>query len=136
MQFISSVFLYPYFKPLNPALTNISILICLTIFFKQILIQNYQSRAMLVVYGINGNKFWEACYNGPGNHLDHASAITIGPSGNIYVTGSSKNSWSHNVYVYDCVTVPIVKGPGYRMGRPYTHYMPLTILLDSFTKKG
>jgi hypothetical protein len=40
-----------------------------------------------VAYDPNGNELWVARYNGPENGIDIAYAITIGPSGNIYVTG-------------------------------------------------
>jgi hypothetical protein len=42
-----------------------------------------------VKYDADGNELWVARYHGPVNFDDVATAIAIGPAGNVYVTGSS-----------------------------------------------
>jgi uncharacterized delta-60 repeat protein len=42
-----------------------------------------------IKYSTNGDSLWCARYNGPGNSVDSANAITVDNSGNVYVTGYS-----------------------------------------------
>lgn len=44
-----------------------------------------------IKYDSNGDSLWVARYNGPGNFIDQAQAVTADDSGNVYVTGYS---WS------------------------------------------
>jgi len=47
-----------------------------------------------IKYDSNGNRLWTARYNGAGQD-DAAAALAVDASGNVYVTGSSKNSSGH-----------------------------------------
>jgi hypothetical protein len=58
-----------------------------------------------VKYDSSGLKLWVRRYNGPGNGLDVASDITVDDYGNVYVTGTSRNSGSRE----DFVTVKYVQ---------------------------
>ena len=54
-----------------------------------------------IKYNYVGQQQWVARYNGPGNGGDHANAIAIDGSANIYVTGFSPNSENE----VDCATI-------------------------------
>jgi len=51
-----------------------------------------------IKYYPNGDTAWVRRYNGPGNDWDWAYAIAVDGSGNVYVTGSSVGSGTHNDY--------------------------------------
>ena len=55
-----------------------------------------------IKYDPSGAQLWKSEYNGPGNGLDEAHAITVDASGNVYVTG-----WSAGLAAtgYDYATV-------------------------------
>ncbi|MFO0753612.1 MAG: hypothetical protein U0411_09850 [Thermodesulfovibrionales bacterium] len=40
-----------------------------------------------IAYDSSGNELWVARYNSPANGDDNATALAVGPSGTIYVTG-------------------------------------------------
>jgi len=44
---------------------------------------------LTVKYNSSGAQQWKATYNGPGNQDDEAVAVSLDPTGNIYVTGTS-----------------------------------------------
>jgi hypothetical protein len=45
---------------------------------------------IILKYNFNGQRLWTNFYDGPANGSDRPFAMTLGPSGNIYVTGSSE----------------------------------------------
>jgi plastocyanin len=51
-----------------------------------------------IKYYPNGDTAWVRRYNGPGNDWDWVYAIAVDGSGNVYVTGSSVGSGTHNDY--------------------------------------
>ncbi len=51
-----------------------------------------------IKYDPNGNEIWVAQYNGPGNSLDGATALTLDAEGNVYVTGSSIAEYTYADY--------------------------------------
>ncbi len=54
-----------------------------------------------IKYNSSGMQNWLATYNGPANHIDDASFITVDNSGNVYVTGRSVGIGSR----YDYLTI-------------------------------
>ena len=54
-----------------------------------------------IKYDSNGNELWVARYNGPGDDFDRAYALSVDPSGNVYITGQSYGSGTH----YDYATI-------------------------------
>ena len=58
-----------------------------------------------IKYDTSGNELWMQTYNGPGNWGDHARAIALDDSGNVYVTGESWGISSN----YDYATIKYVQ---------------------------
>jgi hypothetical protein len=62
-----------------------------------------------IKYSATGELLWAAYYNGPANSLDHAVAIALDHSGNIFVTGYSRGLFgtgtSYNNSYYDYATI-------------------------------
>lgn len=56
------------------------------------------NRIHTIKYGSNGNVLWEKIYNGPGNHGEHPTAITLDKRSNVYVAGYSDGGSSENDY--------------------------------------
>jgi uncharacterized delta-60 repeat protein len=56
---------------------------------------------MTIKYNSNGDMLWNREYNGTGNSLDYANAITLDAACNVYVTGQSTGSGTG----YDYVTI-------------------------------
>ncbi len=76
---------------------------------------------------------WVARYNGPGNYDDNAEAMVVDDSGNVYITGHSHGSSSHQDYAttkYDSdgneQWVARYNGPG------NYHDTPIAIAVDAF----
>jgi uncharacterized delta-60 repeat protein len=74
-----------------------------------------------IAYSSVGIPLWTNRYNGPGNNRDQANAVTVGTSGNIYVSGfsyssSSSSSSDYATIAYSGVGVPLwtnrYNGPG------------------------
>jgi len=61
-----------------------------------------------IIYDTNGNKIWEARYDGQIGNVDTASDIALDSSGNVYVTGSSVGLNSG----FDYATVKYLSHPG------------------------
>ncbi|MEO0216878.1 MAG: SBBP repeat-containing protein, partial [candidate division WOR-3 bacterium] len=54
-----------------------------------------------IKYDLNGNELWVKRYNGSANYYDSAYSIAVDNSGNVYVTGKSKNNSTY----YDYATI-------------------------------
>jgi hypothetical protein len=54
-----------------------------------------------IAYDDLGNELWVARYNGPGNGMDEAHDIALGPTGDIYIVGTSDQFFSDN----DIITI-------------------------------
>jgi hypothetical protein len=75
-----------------------------------------------VKYNSSGAEEWVALYDGPGNGIDEATAITVDDIGNLYVTGYSRGSGTLGDYItlkYDATGVmqwvARYNGPGNNM---------------------
>ena len=53
-------------------------------------------------YDVSGNLLWNSIYDGPGNDVDEANAITLTPAGNVAITGHSIGTTST---AEDCATI-------------------------------
>jgi plastocyanin len=62
-----------------------------------------------IKYDSSGNELWVEKYNGPGNGLDEACAITVDGSDNVYVTGYSFGNGTER----DFATIKYVQGISY-----------------------
>jgi len=51
-----------------------------------------------IKYAANGDTLWVRRYNGPGNSIDQAYALTLDSASNVYVTGSSDGSGTSSDY--------------------------------------
>ena len=60
---------------------------------------SYNQDYATVKYDSNGNQVWLARYNGPDNMDDNATALAVDAAGNVYVTGNSEGSATHDDYV-------------------------------------
>jgi hypothetical protein len=88
----------------------------------------FGSADMLVIkYSGAGVPLWTNRYNGPGNSDDRASAVAVGGSGNVFVTGSSYGSGGYSDYAtiaYSGAGVPLwtnrYDGPANGEDRPQT----------------
>lgn len=52
-------------------------------------------------FNTSGSLLWDRFYNGPGNSLDYARAVTVNQAGDVFVTGESRNAALN----YDMTTV-------------------------------
>ena len=80
---------------------------------------DYNCDYATIKYNTNGKRLWVATYNGPGSNLDEACAIAVDRSGNVYITGSSRDSgydWDYATIKYSTngkqLWVARYNGPG------------------------
>lgn len=59
-----------------------------------------------IKYNSDGQQQWVVRYNGPGNFFDHAEAVAIDSSGNVYVTGESFVGQTYSDYT----TIKYIQG--------------------------
>ena len=64
-----------------------------------------------IKYDSAGNELWVARYNGPGNSYDYATGIALDSSGNVYVTGNSRESGTRNDYATIKYSQPFIVYP-------------------------
>ncbi len=64
-----------------------------------------------IKYDSDGNELWVARYNGPGNSYDYATGIALDSSGNVYVTGNSRESGTRNDYATIKYSQPFIVYP-------------------------
>jgi PKD repeat protein len=58
-----------------------------------------QTDIATVKYDVNGNQVWVARFNGPADEDDRGTGITVDDTGNVYVTGSTKQSGSGSDFI-------------------------------------
>ena len=63
----------------------------------------------IIKYDKHGNQLWVERYNGPGNSVDVANALTVDHAGNVYVTGYSDELGTFSVYTTIKYNMYVVK---------------------------
>ncbi len=78
-------------------------------------------------YDAEGNRLWEALYNGPGNGWDVARALGIDAAGNVFVTGQSRDPFGE----YDYATIKYDSAGIEQWVARYDNGDPTAVVLDS-----